>query len=283
MIAVSAASGQLGRLVLEHLLTKTDASNIKAIARSTDKLDAFKAKGIDVRFGDYTDTASLEAALAGVDTYLLISSSEVGQRAPQHKNAIEAAKKAGVKTIVYTSLLQADTSPMMLAQEHKQTETDLKESGLQTIILRNGWYSENYTQGLGAVLEHNAVFGCAENGKLSSAPRSEYAEAAANVLTAPEAHLGKTYELGGDEAITLSDYAAQIGEASGKEIAYNNMTESDFAGLLVQVGLPEGFAAALADSEKCMASGWLEVKGNDLSTLLGRKTSSMADSIKAAL
>jgi len=281
MILVTGASGQLGRLVIDSLLEKTAASNIVAAVRSPEKVADLAEKGVQVRQANYTDQDSLVAAMQGVKKVLLISSSEVGQRAEQHQNVINAAKQADVALIAYTSILKADTSPLILAQEHVATEKMLADSGVPHVLLRNGWYSENYTMSVEAALEHGVV-GCAGDGKLSTASRVDYAEAAATVLL-QDGQAGKVYELAGDNAFTLSEYAEAISKVTGKTVSYQNVPEAEYTKILVGVGLPEGFAAVLADSEAGAAKGGLFSDSKALSTLIGRPTTSIEDSIKAAL
>jgi NAD(P)H dehydrogenase (quinone) len=281
MILVTGASGQLGRLVIDSLLEKTAASNIVAAVRSPEKVADLAEKGVQVRQANYTDQDSLVAAMQGVKKVLLISSSEVGQRAEQHQNVINAAKQADVALIAYTSILKADTSPLILAQEHVATEKMLADSGVPHVLLRNGWYSENYTMSVEAALEHGVV-GCAGDGKLSTASRVDYAEAAATVLL-QDGQAGKVYELAGDNAFTLSEYAEAISKVTGKTVSYQNVPEAEYTKILVGVGLPEGFAAVLADSEAGAAKGGLFSDSKALSALIGRPTTSIEDSIKAAL
>ncbi|PYF80421.1 NAD(P)H dehydrogenase (quinone) [Marinomonas alcarazii] len=281
MILVTGASGQLGRLVIDSLLEKTAASKVIAAVRNPDSVKELAEKGVNVRQADYTDPDTLASAMQGVDKVLLISSSEVGQRVAQHQNVINAAKQANVSLIAYTSILKADTSPLLLAQEHVATENLLAESGVPYVLLRNGWYSENYTMSVAAALEHGVV-GCAGDGKLSTATRADYAEAAATVLL-QDGQAGKVYELAGDNAFTLSEYAEAISKVTGKTVSYQNVPEAEYTKILVGVGLPEGFAAVLADSEAGAAKGGLFSDSKALSTLIGRPTTSIEDSIKAAL
>jgi len=282
-ILVTAAAGQLGRLVLAELLKSVPADRIVAGARNPDALKEFAARGVAVRAVDYTKPATLDAALAGIARLLLISSNSVGQRAPEHKNAIDAAKRAGVSLIVYTSILRCDTTPIAIGDEHKATEAMLKASGVPYALLRNGWYTENYTGAIQAVLAHNAVVGSAGNGKVSGAARADYAAAAAAVLASPANQAGKVYELAGDEAFTMADYAAEIAKQTGKPITYNDLPEAAFAGILVGAGLPEGFAKLLAQSSTVTAQGALYDDSHTLSKLIGRKTTPMKDVVAAAL
>ncbi|HFP9384264.1 TPA: SDR family oxidoreductase [Raoultella planticola] len=282
MIAITGATGQLGHLVLQNLLKTTAASQIVAIVRNPAKAEALSQQGIVVRQADYTDEAALTAALQGVDKLLLISSSEVGQRTPQHRNVIHAAKAAGVKFIAYTSLLHADKSPLGLHVEHVETEKMLAESGIPYALLRNGWYTENYLASAPPALEHGVFIGAAGDGKIASATRADYAEAAARVI-AQEGHAGKVYELAGDEAWTLSELAAALSKQSGKNVVYQNLSEADFAAALKSVGLPAGLADMLADSDIGASKGSLFDDSRTLSALIGRPTTPLAESIKGIL
>lgn len=282
MIAITGATGQLGRLVIQNLLKSVPAGQIVAAVRSPEKAADLAALGLQVRQADYAQPATLEAAFQGVDKLLLISSSEVGQRAPQHAAVIAAAKKAGVKLLAYTSILRADSSPLGLAAEHKATETMLRDSGIPFVLLRNSWYTENYTGSVGAAVQYGAVMGSAKDGRIASAARADYAAAAAAVLT-KEGQAGKVYELAGDTAYTLTDLAAEIARQSGKPIVYKDMPEAEYKAALMQVGLPEGFAALLADSDVGASKGGLFDDGHQLSQLIGRPTTPLADVVKAAL
>ncbi|UYU31533.1 SDR family oxidoreductase [Siccibacter colletis] len=282
MIAVTGATGQLGQLVINALLKTVAASEIVALVRDPAKAQSLSDKGVQVRRGDYNDKAALDRALQGVEKLLLISSSEVGQRTSQHRNVIEAAKSAGVQLIAYTSLLHADTSPLGLAAEHVETEKLLADSGLAYALLRNGWYSENYLASVPAALQHGLFIGSAGEGKIASATRADYAEAAARVLTLDD-QAGRVYELAGDDAWTLSDLCASLSALSGKTVAYQNLSEADFAAALMGAGLPEGFAKLLADSDAGAAKGGLFDDGHQLSTLIGRPTTPLAASLKAML
>jgi NAD(P)H dehydrogenase (quinone) len=282
MIAITGATGQLGRLVVEGLLASQPASSIVAIVRDPAKASAWAARGVQVRQGDYTQPAALGQALQGVDKLLLISSSEVGQRVPQHRNVIDAARQAGVKLVAYTSILRADSSPLGLAREHRETEALLRASGLPHVLLRNGWYTENYTASAPAAVQHGAVLGSAGVGRYAFAARADYAAAAVAVLT-KEGQAGRVYELAGDMAYTLADYAAEIARLSGKPVAYQDLPEAEYAKALVQIGLPDFVAAMLAESDVGASKGALFDEGRALSRLIGRPTTPLADSIKAAL
>nr|WP_318379524.1 SDR family oxidoreductase [uncultured Enterobacter sp.] len=282
MIAITGATGQLGQLVIAALLKSVPASQIVAVVRNPAKADALAQQGVVVRQGDYGDEAALTRALDGVEKLLLISSSEVGQRAIQHRNVINAAKAAGVGFIAYTSVLHADTSPLGLAAEHIETENMLAASGIPYALLRNGWYSENYLASAPPALEHGVFLGAAGDGKIASATREDYAAAAAKVIS-EEGHADKVYELAGDTAWTLSELAAELSKQSGKNVVYQNLSEADYASALRGVGLPDAFASLLADSDTGASKGGLFDDSHTLSKLIGRPTTPLADSIKAML
>lgn len=276
-IAITGATGQLGRLAVAKLKEKTVTENLVALVRNPSKAEDL---GIEARVFDYSKPETLVDSLQGIDTLFLISGSEIGQREIQHKNVINAAKQAGVKRIVYTSILNASTSEMALAPEHVATEKALAESGLTYTILRNGWYTENYAGSIPGSIQAGGFIGSAGEGKISSATREDYAEAAAVVLTT-EGHENKIYELAGDDAYTLSDLAAEISKQTGKDIPYNNLSEADFTAALVGIGLPEPFAQVLADSDAKASKGALYSDDKTLSKLIGHSTTPLADVVKA--
>lgn len=280
MIAITGATGQLGRRVISHLLTYLPAHQIVAIARQPERLAELAASGVIVRQADYDAPDGWPAALRGVEKLLLISSNEMGKRVAQHQRVIEAAATAGVRQIVYTSLLHADRSPLGLASEHQQTERLLQQAALDTVILRNGWYIENYLASVPAAIEHGLLIGCAGAGRISAAARDDYAAAAATVLLRDD-QAGKIWELAGDESWTLSQLAQAISQHSGKEVDYQNMDETSFAAALVSAGLPQPFAALLADSDSGARQGGLYDDSHQLSQLLGRPTRTLAQMLAA--
>ena len=282
MIAITGATGQLGQRVIEQLLKTIPASQLVAIVRNPAKAEALSTQGVTVRQADYNDQATFTTALAGVDKLLLISSSEVGQRATQHQNVINAAQAAGVKFIAYTSLLHADTSTLGLHVEHVETENALAASGIPFALLRNGWYTENYLASAPAALEHGVFIGAAGEGKIASATRADYAAAAARVIS-EEGHAGKVYELAGDHAWTLGELVAELSRQSGKNVVYQNLSEADFAAALKGFGLPAGLADMLADSDVGASKGGLFDDSRTLSALLGRPTTTLAESVSALL
>ena len=279
IIAITGATGQLGRLVIERLKARIPVDRILALARDPSKAADL---GVAVREADYDRSETLGTALAGVDTLLLISSSEVGSRTPQHQAVIEAAQAAGVGRIVYTSLLHADVSPLGLAGEHRDTEAMLKASGLPFTILRNGWYTENYAASIPGALASGALMGSAREGRIASATRADYADAAVAALL-DEAQAGRTIELAGDQSYTLADLAAEVSRQAGRDIPYKDMPPDEYASALQGFGLPEAMAQMYAGMDECASRGALFDDGRALSALIGRPTTPLAASIAAAL
>jgi NAD(P)H dehydrogenase (quinone) len=279
---ITGATGSLGRLVVEALLDQNvPAGQIVATGRDVAKIADLAERGVQVRPVDYNDPQSLRQAFKGAEKLLLISGSEVGQRIEQHRNAIDAAKEAGVALIAYTSVANADNTGMQLAAEHQATEEVLRASGVPFTLLRNGWYLENYTGQLAVHLQHGAVLGSAGEGKVSAAARADYAQAAAAVLL-KEGQAGKVYELGGDQAFTLNDLAAEITAVTGQPVRYQDLPAEQYAKVLQDAGLPEAYAAILADSDLGIARGDLLVTGSDLSSLIGRPTTPLREAVQAA-
>ncbi|MCE1189658.1 MAG: SDR family oxidoreductase [Ignavibacteria bacterium] len=278
-IGITGATGQLGQLVVEQLKLRNQGANIVALVRNVEKASSLQ---VEAREFNYSNTQQLPVALQGIERLLIISSNELGQRAIQHANIIAAAKEAGVKWIVYTSLLHADTSTLSLAAEHLQTEVALKESGIPYTILRNGWYTENKMGSVAGSVAAGVFVGSAGDGKFSSATRLDFAEAAAAVLSG-EPTPGKIYELAGDDAYTLTELAAEISRQTGKDIPYKNLPESEYAALLQTFGVPEIYATAIAGWDVSAASGDLFDSGKELSALIGRPTTPLAKTITATL
>jgi NAD(P)H dehydrogenase (quinone) len=275
-IVVTGATGHLGRHVVESLLARgVPASDIVATGRHVEKIADL---GVTTKVAPFEDLAALKDAFTGADAVLLISGSEVGKRVEQHRNAIQAAKEAGVGRIVYTSIPKADTTEMKLAAEHQATERILAESGVPYTLLRNSWYIENYPI---AQAVENGLFGAVGDGRISASPRADYAEAAASALIG-EGHAGKVYELGG-EAFTMPELAAEVSRQSGKTVTYTDLGEQKYAEFLVGVGLDAPHAAVLADSDAAASRGALFVPKTDLENLLGRPATPLAESVAAAL
>jgi NAD(P)H dehydrogenase (quinone) len=281
MIAITGATGQLGRLVIQTLLKSVPAGEIVAAVRNTQKANDLAALGIQVRHADYDQADTLVKAFQGADKLLLISASEIGRRLPQHRAAIDAAKKAGVGLLAYTSILRADTSPLPLAAEHKATEALIQASGIPSVVLRNGWYAENYLASVPAALQYGVLLGSAGEGHIASAARLDYAEAAAAVLTKSN-QAGLVYELAGDESYTLAEFAQEIARQFGKNVAYQNLPEAEFKSALVSAGLPESIATLLSESDVGASKGGLFDNSRQLSQLIGRPTTPIATQVKSA-
>lgn len=282
MIVITGANGQLGRLVIQSLLEKIPATQIVAAVRSPEKAQDIAALGVQVRQADYNRPDTLDAAFNGASKVLLISSSEVGSRVAQHQAVIAAAQRAGVSLLAYTSLLRADTTPLALASEHVATEHALKASGIPFVLLRNGWYTENYAASIQPALAHGVFIGSAGTGRIASASRADYAQAAATVI-ASEGQAGLIYELAGDEAYTLADFAAELSRQAGQRVSYQDLPQAAFADALAGAGLPPAFAALLADSDAGAAKGALFDDARQLSRLIGRPTTAYASVITASL
>ena len=276
-IGITGATGQLGELVVEQLKSRTNSANLIALVRSPEKV-----QGIEARAFDYNEPTSMAKSLEGIEALLLISGNEIGQRARQHGNVINAAKEAGVKWIVYTSILRADSSTISLAAEHLQTEKLLQESGIPFTLLRNGWYTENYEGSIPGAVAAGALLGSAGTGKISSASRADFAEAAAVVLTS-EGHEGKVYELAGDESFTLADLASEISKQTGKDISYQNLPEKEYSKALKSHGLPEMIADGIASWDVSASKGDLFSEDKTLSQLIGHPTTPMSESVKSVL
>lgn len=282
MFAITGATGQLGRLVIEALTKTVSADRIVAAVRTPAKAADLAARGVVVREADYDRPETLAAAFAGVEKLLLISSNEIGRRVAQHQAAIDAARAAGVGFVAYTSVLRAPASELGLAEEHRQTEAALGASGLPHALLRNGWYTENYLASVPAALANGAVFGAAGEGRIAGAARADYAEAAAAVLTRDD-QAGVVWELAGAPNWTLADFAAELSRQTGRTIPYRDLSEADYAAALLQAGLPEPVARLLADSDAAAAKGALDGHGDDLRRLIGRPSTLLADSVAQAL
>ncbi|MFH8764592.1 SDR family oxidoreductase [Streptomyces althioticus] len=280
-IVVTGASGKLGRHVVEQLLEKVPAGQVTAVVRSPEKVADLAERGVRVAVADYNVPETFDGLFAAGDKVLLISGNEFDKgRVRQHSVVIDAAKAAGVALLAYTSAPGSLTAS--LADDHRGTERALLDSGVPYVLLRNGWYHENYTENLAPVLEHGAVVAAAGEGRISTASRADYAAAAVAVLTG-EGHENATYELGGDEAWSFTEYAAELSRQTGREIAYNPVTPEALTGILAGAGLPEPAAAMFADVDAAIAKGKLAVDSGDLSRLAGRPTTPLSEAVAAAL
>ena len=282
-VVIAGATGHLGRLVVADLLERgVPAGDITAAGRDTTKVKDLADRGVQVRAIDYDEPATLDDAFRGAGKILLISASEVGQRVRQHGHAIDAAVRAGTGLLAYTSIANAGTTTMRLAEEHHATEAALRASCLPWVLLRNSWYTENYTAQIPAILERGVLTGSADQGRVSAATRADYAAAAAAVLTG-NGQQGRVYELGGDQAFTLAEVAAEIAAQAGRPVSYHDLPVEEYTRLLVGVGLPEPAAATIADADRGLARGDLYVDSGHLRQLIGRPTTSLHDAVAAAL
>ena len=282
MIAITGATGQLGRLVISALFQRVPANQLVALVRDPAKAVDLAEQGVDVRHADYNQPDTWPSALEGITRLLLISSNEPGQRSAQHFTVINAAKAAGVELLAYTSVLRADTSALGLAAEHVETELAMASAGVPHVLLRNGWYNENYAAAVPSAVVHGALLGSAGEGRIASAARADYAEAAAVVLTR-DGEAGKVYELAGDTSYTLSELAAEVTRRSGKSVTYQNLPQADFKAVLVSVGLPEAVAELLSDSDVAASGGALFDDGGALRELIGRATTPVHEAVAAVL
>ncbi|WP_216893885.1 SDR family oxidoreductase [Nocardia alni] len=279
---ITGASGHLGRLVVDQLLAAgTPSARIVATGRDVGTLTDLAQQGVTVRRADFADPTTLEDAFAGADAMLLVSTTTVGERFENARNAIDAAVRAGVSRIVYTSLVNASTARMTLADEHRRTEDYLRESGSAFVVLRNGWYLENYTDQLPMITQYHALLGSGQDGLVSAAGRSDLAAAAVAVLT-QDGHLGATYELGGTP-FTLTELAATISDVLGTPIAYRDMSVADYTATLTAAGLPPQMAAAVADADAGLARGELFTASEDLVKLIGRPATTAYEAFQHAV
>lgn len=283
-IVVTGATGQLGRLTVEALLRRgIPAADIIATGRDIAGIKDLADRGITVRRADFADTDGLAEAFAGAERLLLISASvPVGERVANHRRVIDAAASAGVSLVAYTSTTHADTATTVIGATHRETEAYLRDRGIPSVLLRNGWYLEDHTSQLPQILQNGAVVGAAGEGRISAASRADYAEAAAAVLTA-EGHTGAVYELGGDESFTLTELAAAISAAAGKQVTYADLPVADFAQVPASAGLPAELAEVLADADRGMNRGEMYTDSGDLRRLIGRPPVTLAEALAAAL
>jgi NAD(P)H dehydrogenase (quinone) len=283
MIAVTGATGHLGRLAIEELLRRGIApAEIVAVVRNPEKAADLAGRGLQLRRATYDDPSALEGAFAGIERLLFISGDEVGRRVTQHGNVVRAAKAAGVGVVAYTSVLNADRTRIKLAEEHKATERLLEESDVPFILLRNSWYLELYLDQIPRYLEHGAILGSAGEGRVSAATRADYAAAAAAVVAEPgyEHHI---FELGGEPAFSMAELAAEISGRSGREVVYRNLPVEEYVAVLTAAGLPEGYARVLADADLGIERGDLFTGSGDMARLLGRGPTSYTAAVASAL
>ncbi|WP_328688421.1 SDR family oxidoreductase [Streptomyces caniferus] len=281
-IVVTGATGALGRLVVEELLKRTAPGEIVAVARDRAKAAGIEARGVRVKVADYSRPETLQGVFAAGDRALLISGNEAGQRLVQHRAVIDAAREAGVALLAYTSILGGPAATFSIAEEHLATEQALLASGVPYCLLRNGWYHENYTGALAGTLRTGAVVGSAGRGRVATAARRDYAEAAAVVLTG-SGQENTVYELSGDTAWTMAEYAAEVSRQTGREIPYRDLPPERYTALLIEAGVPALGARMVAEADAGIARGELGATPGELSRLLGRPTTPIAEAITEAL
>lgn len=276
-IAVTGATGHLGRLIVAELLASGVAPDqVVAVGRSAERLEGI---GTRTAVAAYEDLAALTSAFEGVDTLVLVSGSEVGQRVPQHRNAIDAARAAGVGRIVYTSAPHADTTELLLAPEHLATEELLRASGVAWTILRNNWYTENYVGTVAQARETDVIVTSTGDGRVASATRADYAAGAAAAAVG-EGHEGRVYELSGDVAWTFDEFAATVSDVLGTPVVHRNVSGEEQAEILRGAGLDEGTVGFVVGLDAGIARGDLADATADLRTLIGRPTTPIADTIR---
>ncbi|MFJ9609168.1 NAD(P)H-binding protein [Kitasatospora sp. NPDC101176] len=282
MYVVTGATGQLGRLVVEGLLAAVPAERVAVVVRDAARAADWADRGVRVHVADYDAPETLAGAFGAGDRVLLISGNQIGSRVAQHGAVIDAAAAAGVALLAYTSVLAAPTATFRIAEEHRATEELLRASGLPFALLRNGWYTENYLAAAAANVASGEVFGSSGEGRVASAARRDYADAAVAVLTG-EGHEGRVYELNGDADWSMAEFAAELAAASGSPVAYLDVAPQEQVRRLVAAGLPEGFAGLFPDTDAAIARGELARRGDDLGRLIGRPTVPLAESVRAAL
>jgi NAD(P)H dehydrogenase (quinone) len=280
-LVVTGATGQLGRLVIASLLAKgVAADRIVALGRDDERLAELAALGVTTRKVDYSDAGAVADALADAERVLLISGNEIGQRLAQHQNVIDAAKAVGVDLLAYTSVAHADFSGITLAVEHRATEEAIVASGLPHTFLRNSWYIENYTGELATYLEHGTILGSAGDGRVSAATRADFAEAAAAVLLLDQPKA--VYELGG-ASFSMKELAETVSDVTGTDVSYTDLPADELTKVLVEAGVPEPYAAIIADANLGLGRGELEVAPTDLEDLLGRPATPLAEELRSAI
>ena len=276
LVGVTGASGKLGDGVVDRLRKVIPPGHIVAVVRSPEKAERLVARGVRVRGGDYAAPQTLASTFVGVKRLLFVSGNELGKRVDQHRAVIEAAKEAGVELIAYTSVLRADTSTLPIANEHQATEELLRGSGVPWVILRNGWYIENYTDSLRGPLALGAFLGAAREGRIAAASRSDYAAAAVTVLTT-DAHQGKTYELAGDYAFTKKQLAEAVSAWAGTSVGYHDLPAAEYRAALIKAGFPESTVTLLVETDLAIARGDLDSSCRDLHRLIGHATTTLRD------
>ncbi|WP_109505736.1 SDR family oxidoreductase [Nocardioides speluncae] len=279
-IVVTGATGQLGRLVVEELLEcGVDPAGIVATGRSIERLTELAERGVRVERLDFSAVPEAVDWLGDGDVLLLVSGSELGRRVAQHAAVVDLAARSGVHRLVYTSAPAADDTALVVAPEHAATERLIRDSGLRFTFLRNGWYTENYLTVFGQARETGVVADSAGDGRVASAPRAEYAAAAAAVLTG-DGHEGAVYELSGDAAWSFDELAQEFTEVLGREVTRSRFTPEAHREALVSHGLDEGTAGFLVALDRNISDGLLAVTSGELAKLIGRPTTALAETVR---
>jgi len=277
MTLITGANGHLGTAVIDFLLKKNPSLKIAGLVRSEEKGQALKEKGVELRMGDYTDVSSLKNAVKNIDTLLLISSGTLKDRIKQHVNVITAAKEAGVKHILYTSIVQAEKKLSAIAVDHFETEEAIKASGINYTILRNTYYSEFFQPiFLGNAVETGEWYYPANGSKINMALRTEMAEAAANILLDVNNHVNKTYEITSGQSYSFSQLAGIVSVASEKQVRYADLSLDSWQEGLSKDPIPNDVKDFLVDNARSITKGSLDYTDVALENLLGRKPQDLA-------
>lgn len=283
VIGISGATGKLGELIVRKLLEQHPDIPVVALVRDLDKAAPLAALGAELRAFDYDAPETLAPALAGIDKLLLISGNAVGERERQHGAVIKAAREAGVRLLAYTSVLRASETALPIAAEHKATEAILKGAGVPYVLLRHGWYCENYLFRLEAAIASGTLPTCAGDGLISAAPREDFAQAAAAILTSPDDQAGKVYELAGSTSFTFADLAAEAERHSGRPVSCVQLSKPEFEAALVAIGTSAFVAGLIAKSDNGAREGGLYEESRTLERLIGRPTTPMSQVIAETL
>lgn len=282
-VVVTGATGRLGSLVIDELLTRMPPDRVVALARNPARAGHLAASGVAVRYADYDRPETWTGAFGAGDRVLLVSShGDADTKARQHATVIDAARASGVALLAYTSVLAAPSASFSIGWGHRRTEELVLESGLPYAFLRNGWYHENYTGHLGAILEHGQVFGVAGEGRIAAAARADYAVAAAEVLTRGGQE-NTVHELSGDTAFTLAEFAQEVSRWSGHPVDHPRLSAQEYRQFMLGQGVDPHDADQLIEADAAIARGALSWCPGDLRTLLGRPTTPVSAAIRAAL
>lgn len=281
-ILISGASGHLGSLVIKHLIESQGiaAADIIATSRDPSKLSALAAKGVETRAADFSTPSTLAAAFQGVDRLLIISTDAIGARIDQHKAAIEAAQKASVQRIFYTSMPKAETSAIIFAPEHAASEAAIKSSGLAYTIFRNGWYMENLFMSLPQIVSSGQWYTSAGDGRTGYIAREDIARAIAAGIAHPVAE-NITYNLNGDVGHSNHDIAALVSDITAKQIDVINLNDEQLLNGMLATGVPANFAPFLVSTNAATRAGDLDRISDDAANLSGHPLTTLKAFLEA--